>query len=385
MNDKAFLQYALEQSFLKPVINSAYGLAMSDYSKTSANLAFNDMKHKNLTTYFLKISDIKKRIALVAYDVKNSKILHEQYELYKHDVSENIIIPDNTPELKNLQQQYNMVSVNRQSAQKKKVMAAIMPADYDLRVKEAYENYFAVVEEARRLLDINLVAENISKMNDFAGIYKHIMNTANSVNPLFLLNRKRLILYINEAAQILKSEHPLAADFCETHSFWGENICFFSKSAKHYKNELQYMISLLKNMAHEPKLLGLAQTLFADRNKYIAELNAYRNETAARNITEVTFLRHNLQKLFNLYCSLVYLDGVRFAFENQYLNECPVQKHQALPTVAPQEELKKIGKIVQESTKIRDNNSKIRKVYVQALNNFNGVYQEVKNLLDTVR
>ncbi|MBP1532313.1 MAG: hypothetical protein ILA52_02300, partial [Alphaproteobacteria bacterium] len=144
MDDKAFLQYALEQSFLKPVINSAYGLAMSDYSKTSANLAFNDMKHKNLTTYFLKISDIKKRIALVAYDVKNSKILHEQYELYKHDVSENIIIPDNTPELKNLQQQYNMVSVNRQSAQKKKVMAAIMPADYDLRVKEAYENYFAV-------------------------------------------------------------------------------------------------------------------------------------------------------------------------------------------------------------------------------------------------
>ena len=74
---------------------------------------------------------------------------------------------------------------------------------------------------------------------------------------------------------------------------------------------------------------------------------------------------------------------MRFAFENKYLNECPEPRQPALPTVAPAEELKKIGRIVEESKKLDSSQSKIHRLYITAVKSYAQTQTSLQNLLST--
>lgn len=370
MDDKAFLRYALEQSFYRPIVNSAEGLNVQTAYCSELGCIFRDLRHTNLTEYVLPLTQIKKCIKCTDFDARHSFGLLAEYDLYKHDVRENIIIPEDFPPVAQARLQFDLLTVNRQSAQKKRICARIIPASFNDKLREIRVQYRQTMQNAELFLCKNPDAVNLSVINDFAAGYKQMMRLCRPNHPAFWLNKKRFNYYLNEAAQILKSGYPLPEDFIETRKFIAEQSSVMRKATRICKEKFDTLLSLLQQIKNEPQLLTLAQTLLADAQKYSTDLTAYRDTKKITNTAQISAVRHSAQKLFENYALLNYLDGARFAFENKYLNECPEPRQPALPTVSPAEELKKTGRIVEESKKLDSTQSKIHPIYVSAIQNY---------------
>lgn len=366
MNDKTFLRYALEQSFLRPNNNSAECVDLQYNDVKSSGYTFIDKKHAEIVPYLLPQAVAKKYAKAVAHDVNRNLRLFEEYDRYKHDLAENIIIPDNVPEIARARKVLDLVTVNRQSAQKKKIAATLIPAMFATKMKEAHRGYAEVWQDSNVELQKNPQAVDLSLIKDFEQTYSTAMRRFGLAHPLYRLNKKRMGYYLNEAAQILKSNHPLDEDFCVSHCFY-EMKLFNNKVSKTCADMLCNMVAQLQRMAHQSQLLTLAQILLADRNKYLKALKNYADEHKISDSARVDGIRHGLRKLFEKYAVLCYLDGVRFAFENKFLNECPEPRHPPLPTVSPTDELRKVSKIVEESYQIGITDGNVGKIYNDAL------------------
>lgn len=380
MDDRAFLKYALKQSFFCPIINSSEGISMQHIYDTQ-EYEFYDMQKRNLIKYSLYAANINKYLRDIDADTRHLDGLYAEYELYKHDIRENIIIPEEYPEIAQIRKKYDLQTVNRQSAQKKRICARIIPTAFSNKFNEIHRQYRQTIQNIELFLAKNPKSVNLSLISDFAAAYRKVMRLFKPTYPIFWLNKKRMNYYLNEAAQILKASCPLPADFDDTHRFIGENSRIFKKSAQKCQTELRLLIAMIKQMAHEIPLLNMVQTLLADQQKYDSIFNSYKKEHSISDVTKISAVRHGVQKLFEYYAFLVYLDGVRFAFENKYLNECPEPRQPALPTVAPQEELKKVVKIVTESYKISAANSRIAQIYNRALQNYESAAAILEKLI----
>ena len=379
MEDRAFLRYALEQSFLRPIVDSAEGLSIQ--ATDGHGYVFHDIRNRNILDYVLSGAKIKKYFKQIDADTRRVVGLYAEYDLYKHDVRENIIIPEDYPEVIAARKQYNLLSVNRQSAQKKRICARIIPTSFTDKMREVHAQYRLAMQNIEVYLNAHREAVNLSLINDFAVTYRQIMRLYKPTHPLLWLNKKRINYYINEAAQILKAACPLPEDFDETHRFAGEHTHLFKKSAQMCQENSRLLISMVQKMAHEPNLLNMVQTLLADRQKYAEAFNAYRKEHQVTDVSKISTVRHGAQKLFEYYAFLNYLNGVRFAFENKYLNECPEPHQPALPTVSPQEELKKVIKIIIESKKLTTTDSKIAQIYTQAFKDYTESLQTIAKII----
>ncbi len=379
MEDKAFLRYALEQSFTRPIIDSAEGLSM--LSTENHGYIFHDIRNRNVLDYVLTETQIRKYFKQIDSDTRRVLGLYAEYDLYKHDVRENIVIPEDYAEVALARKQYHLLSVNRQSAQKKRICARIIPAAFTDKMRELHPQYRLTMQNIEMFLNTHQEAVNLSLINDFAVTYRQIMRRFKPTYPLFWLNKKRMNYYLNEAAQILKASCPLPEDFDETHRFIGENSRLFKKSALMCQANCRQLVAMVQKMAQEPTLLNMVQTLLADRKKYAETFNTYRKERQIPDVSKISTLRHSAQKLFECYAFLNYLNGVKFAFENKYLDECPVSRQPALPTVSPQEELKKVVQIVIESQKLSTNGSKIAQIYTQAFKDYTDALQIITKII----
>lgn len=379
MEDRAFLRYALEQSFSRPIVDSAEGLSMQ--ATDAHGYVFRDIRNRNVLEYVLHDTQIKKYFKPIESDTRHVMGLYAEYDLYKHDVRENIVIPEDYAEVAAARKQYHLLSVNRQSAQKKRICARIIPAMFTDKMRELHPQYRLTMQNIEVFLNTHQEAVNLSLINDFAVAYRQIMRHFKPTHPLFWFNKKRMNYYINEAAQILKASCPLPEDFDETHRFIGENSRLFKKSALMCQEDCRTLISMVQKMAHESKLLDMVQMLLADRQKYAEAFNNYRKEHQVSDVSKISTVRHGAQKLFECYAFLNYLNGVRFAFENKYLDECPESRQPALPTVSPQEELKKVIKIIIESKKLTANGSKIAQIYTQAFNAYTDALQTIVKII----
>lgn len=383
MNDKAFLRYALEQSFKRPSNCAADRMALHYDTETSGGYAFIDKIHQNIVPYFMPFSTIKKYTKAVAGGMgRNNMRLYDEYNAYKHDLAENIIIPEHYAEVAKARQVLDLVAVNRQSAQKKKIVATLIPAKFTLQMKETGRQYDGIMYAVNQVLQKNQGAVNLALIKEFEQAYTAVMRKFRPAHPFYLLNRKRMLYYLNEAAQILKSNHPLDEDFCLTHCFYDVN--FIGKNvSKACGDMLRKLVAYMQKMAHQPQLLTLAQMILADRKKYSAALKNYETKNNVVDAARILSIRRDAQKLFEKYALLCYLDGVRFAFENKFLNECPEPRHPPLPTVAPQEELKKIADIVEQSYKIDASAGNIGQLYLSALKSYEQEFKQLSQLIKT--
>lgn len=381
MNDKAFLRYALEQSFLRPQNNAAECVDLQYNIKNSSSYTLIDKRHAEIVPYLLPGAAVKKCVKSVMHDISRNTRLFEEYERYKHDLAENIIIPENVPEIGRARKVLDLVTVNRQSAQKKKIAATLIPATFALKMKEIHRVYGEIWLQSEAELKKNPEAVDLSLIKDFAQTYGAAMRRFGLAHPLYRLNKKRMKYYLNEAAQILKSHHPLADDFCVTHCFY-EMKLFGNKVSKTCADMLCNMVAQLQRMAHQPQLLTLAQILLADNRKFAKALQDYAAEHKVADSVRVDTMRHDVQKLFKKYALLCYLDSARFAFENKFLNECPEPRHPPLPTVSPTDELRMVSQIVEESHKISIADGKIRKIYDDALAAYEHDLAALQKVLD---
>lgn len=384
MQDDDFLRQALKQAFAHPLTDLISPLCMRDYAPLTACLHFCDNRCTTLLPFTLPCADIKlySQISESAVHKLHNPSLYREYETYKHDISENIVVPTDFPNSQKIIKKLMLSRLSRQAAQKKKVSATIFPAEFINNFPSLDEKYCQSINLGQEILRQNPSSYHISLINDFAALYKKTIGGFIISNPILWLNKKRFRYYLNEAAQLLKSHQDLSADFYASHSFIGENNRFTRKKVLQVKNKFSALLFLLPKMTNEPQLLSLVQILLADKKKYQKMLHEYSQNHNCDNLSQITALHHNMQDLFNKYAFLTYLDGVRFAFENKYLEECPQQRHQALPTVSPQDEVQKIIQIVEESKKTTSVSGRTKQIYLRALKNFDTSLKNLNTLLE---
>lgn len=380
MDDKAFLQHALQQSFEQPIINSAEGIVWDKNASSINEYVFVDSKQADVVPYALPTKQIKDYHHAIDADIRHGTVIYTEYDMYKHDLSENIIIPESLPEIAAARQQLDMLHVNRQSAQKKKIVASVIPTKFTIQFKAVRQDYQTTRQKIQDILKAYPYAVHLSVLNDFCVLYTQTVRQCGAMHPLLRANKKYLNYYLNEAAQIMKSHYPLPDDFLETHRFTGEHSLFKKRAAAICAGKFRQLMSLLLKVSDEPAILTMVQALLADRQKYDALLAQYRTEKQITEVEKISAIRKKAQNLFNHYAFLCYLDGVRFAFENKFLDESPQPRHPALPTVSPLNELKMVAKIVSESRNIIAN-GKICQIYQQALTDYDQIRQDIEKSL----
>lgn len=384
MEDKAFLQYALEQSFLHPLVMKSARIGIVSHQFCHSTLRISDSEFPNAQPFDLTADKIKKYAQNIssAISPRLNKRLYTEYALYKHDLTENIIIPSTYPDIKKISEQLDLQTVNRQSAQKKKITATIFPPAFTEDFHKITEKYNANLDQYKKILQQNPKAVGLSIISDFVVAYEQNLKNFRFSHFNFWINRKLFLYYLNEAAQLLKTHQKLADDFCSTHTFYGEKFKIMQKPAIQCHMMLQELVELLKEMSFDSQLCNIVQELLVNRQRFNSALKIYRSQNPVDNVDQITALRHTMNEVFKNYALLCYFNGVRYAFENKYLNEAPQQRNPELPTVSPQDEIKKIAKIVAESQKIDSSSGKIGKLYTVALNKYNMSHRKLSLLLE---
>lgn len=384
MRDCDFLHQALEQAFLHPIVYSANGVSVFDYTNLTDCRRFNDDLHHLLLPYALPNENIKKFASLSekATRQRYNQKLYDEYETYKHFITENTIIPSDYPETMSICKKLNLLELSRQAAQRKKMCATIFPNNSIPEYSKLWKQYSIDINRAQEILCANPEAYNLALINDFATAYKKIIKKFNISNFILWINKKRFRYYLNEAAQLLKSHQVISVEFYEDHPFHGERYKIANYKIMQCKNNLKQLLFLLQKMSHEPQLLSLAQSLLANPKTYADLLNKYRSEHKADNTSAVSAVLHNMQSAFDKHAFLLYLHGVRFAFENKYLREMPIKNNPPLPTVSPQNEISKITRIVEESQKMTPTSGKVAQLYTQALKDYKDAIQKLNNSIN---
>ena len=369
MEDNTFLQQALKQSFYLPEFQIADNVVAAT-KPFAEGFFFTDKNCCRLASVFLSRAQIAKYTDLIKNDVERNPRLKEEYLLYKHDFEENIIIPKDYADARDFMIKHQLSEASRKAARKKKVLAAVFPADL-------YDNFSIITQEhrehtikAEKIFNLHPEATCLSVLKDFSTLYKMTVKQNIFRHFIFWLNKKRFRYYLNEAAQILKSDCTLPDDFIQSHPFRGGRFalsCTF---------RLAQLTELLQKLAGNRQLLDFVQLLLDNPQKYAEELTEYKQQPQFAGLTIIHATRHTMQKLSAKYALLSYFNAVAKAFENDYLEVCPAAKHQPLPTVSPQNELQIIGKIISESFKTDSSDCRLNRFYCQVLQDYETLHKK---------
>lgn len=381
MQDDKFLHQALEHSFLHPHITETDALLLTDNTANTDFWRLSCPHCSALSPFYMHKSQRQAYISSLprALNKRQNPRLYQELETFKHDLTENIIIPADYPKLTAISDSLDMPRVNRCAAQKKKVAATLFPADFTKQIRELRPRFTQTIKAASKLISEHPLAHDYGLVCNFSESYKKY-NWKISSNLFLRLNRRRFRRYLNEAAQLLKSGQPVNDDFITTHTFIGEPFAFCQYRLKQIRGYLWQLLDLLKQLSHEPKLLYIAQELLVSEHRFSAQLKPYHQNNAVPQLGNIGRFMNELQNYYNAYAKLVYLNSVRQTFEQQ-LDSYPQPLPPALPTVSPQDELKKIAKIVEESRQIPANSGKLKKLCEQALNEYNSTEKRLHNSL----
>ena len=141
MEDRQFLEQALMQSFLHPVVRPHCGLYFLNNAAISDQYIIASADAHYFPPLFLPLKYFKRQQPHITRTIKQSSDTMAQYEILKHDVRENIIIPENGNNLNQLKEQFDLPIINRESAQRKKVSATIFPTYFSAEYKKIVKNH----------------------------------------------------------------------------------------------------------------------------------------------------------------------------------------------------------------------------------------------------
>lgn len=364
MNDLQFLQYALKQSFLEPEFKNFNNVDFLFRADAYGNGVF--VPHnKYLSVYMIKTADIKKMIKDLRFDARKNALFLPEYRTFKHDFAENTIIPTDIAEINQLCELMEMPLINRQTAQKRRLMAVWSPLDFGDDVVAAEKSFRQCLLKLKKWQKNYSVAWDLALIKDFTKTYYRQMRRFFSFSFWALKNKRLLKKYALEAVQILLKGERLPSDFAETKKFKG------SKIGEKYTEALQQLVLKITAMSDNEALLILTQSFLTDRKRYKRELKALGNMlTQSTDLAAVINFRKTLQKVFETFAQLCYLDAVKTAFAEVYLEQCPTERHQALPTVSPEREFKKVQKIWQSAEKVDYAQTRGGKLFVKAKDEF---------------
>lgn len=383
MDDKQFLEQALMQSFMHPTMRLQSRLSFLDNVSMSGQYIIADAEMRMFAPVFLPLQYLKKHQPQIIRCVKQSNEILLQYQTLKHNINENIYVPEtgSNTEINEIKQQFDLPSLSREVAQRKKVSATIFPPQFCIKYREIITRHQAIICNLTDFISSNKAAWDIVLIQEFNHNCQQIMRRFHRGNLAYRLNKRRFVSYLCEAVQYLKLYPTLPADFLSTHTLRLKDNFIFSSAVRDCYADLQRLLSLLQAMAGCKDLLNLAQNSLAGQQIYNDNFATYLSEHPCDKVEKVEKIYKTAQQLQDIYATLTYFDGVISAFENCFLAVCPEPRHQAIPTVSPTGELKKIRQIVLESQKIKPLNGIISKRFAATLKKYAQIYSQIQKML----
>ena len=362
MNDTQFLQYALEQSFRHPNFKNFNQIDFQFDFDAEGNGVFVP-SNNNLSLYLISAAKIKKMIKSARADAKQENIVQE-YQTFKHDFTENIIIPKNIAEINQLCELLNIELTDRQTAQKQRLTAMLMPPDFAAQVEQSGKQYRQCLAKLRKYQKDHAMAWSIALVKEFASYHRRVMRRFMGWSIWGWKNKRLLQKYLTEAVEILLSGERLPSDFAETKTFIGR------RSRDAYLRALQQFVLKISAMSGNEALLILIKNFLLDYKTYVKEFKIFRQMQSTENVADVLACKQMAQKVFNCFAEMCYLDAVKTAFTQVYLDQCPVERHPELPTVAPEREFRKVQKLLKANEKIDCTKSKTGQLFAQSSANY---------------
>ncbi len=372
MNDIQFLQYALEQSFLHPNFKNFNQIDFQFSFDAEGNGVFVP-SNNNLALYLMSASKIKKIIKAARSDAKQKEVI-EAYLTYKHDFAENVVIPNNITEINQLCSLLSIPLTNRQGAQKQRLTAMLMPLDFASQVEVSGKQYRQCLAKLRKYQKNNTMAWSIASVKEFGAYYRRVMRHFSGWNLWSWKNKQLLKKYLIEAVEILLAKDRIPSDYAESKVFKGR------KSRDAYLRALQQFVLKIASMSDNEALLILLRNFLIDYKTFVREFKVFRQMQSTENVADVLAFKTATQKVFNCFAEMCYLDAVRTAFTEIYLEKCPVERHQELPTVAPEREFRKVQKILKANEKIDCQKNKTGKIFSTVQQNFDGATTRIKKM-----
>lgn len=381
MNNQSFLRQALEQSFQKPIMTDYNNIDFIFCHDSSGCFIMGDKSECQFAPCLISGFDVKSYINTAVYDVKHSSALNHEFELFKHYFEENIIIEENTPTMQSLRLWLDLTSVSRQAAQKKRVIATLMPPRFKETISNMEKGYREALKKIRLCEQENLDAVEIALISDFTASYRKACRSFRWGDMLFWTNKSRMRRYLAEAYEIIKEEGTLPAHFELSHTFSGNGHKYFGRYADSYRSDMLSLANKIQKMTHNNSLMELAALFIKTPKLYPAAFQTFCNQRRAPNLHDIVAIKQAAQVMFNEFTKLCYLEGVRKAFEINYLDECPSPQNPPLPSVSPNEEIGKIRNIVEESRLIDYQKTQTGRFYHQALQNYRQAREKIDKIL----
>ena len=377
MDDKSFLKNAMAQSFHQPLITAKeVKIARSGHH---SGFIFYDTDRSKVHPAYFPLSDFYKMSKSAARTITHSTDILREYQTFKHYLSENINVPTDNEAAQKMQKDYKLSSLSRSAAQKKKVIATIISGDFAYKLGQALPAYQQILQQLTKIEQRYPDAVECCQLSEFATAYRQLINRFRFSNFAFYINKKRFLSYLCEAIQILRFQPKLQDVFLDTRRLIGENMLFITRFTQLCRGHLQYLLAILETMPQKDDLLQNAQAILANPQNYRQIIQQFRTHRAPENLAAISSLRQDAKKMFRQYAFLTYIDGVRLAFEYK-LDETPEPRQPALPTVAPEEEIKKIRQLVTDSVKMTAS-GRFAKFYGDALKQFIQTLKETKKIV----
>lgn len=381
MNGQTFLQKALEQSFQKPMMTDYNNIDFVFCRDSSGNFIMGDKSECHFAPCLISASQIKEYINNSWHDVRHSSALNREYETFRHYFEENIIIPEKSPTIQSMRLWLDLTSVSRQAAQKKRVIAALMPPQFKETLSDMEKGYRSALKKVRICEEENLDAVEIAQINDFTGTYSKTLKSLHWQDICFFKNKFRLRRAVLNALEIIQQNENVMPEFELLHPFLGAKKKWSKAYANRYRSDMLLLIDKLKNLSHNRSLLELAQIYLRNRRQYKQAFRDFCNQRRAPNLDDIVAIKKAAQTMFNEFTKLCYLEGVRKAFEVKFLDTCPAPQNPQLPSVAPDEEIGKIRNIVESCRQIDCKKTKTGRFYFDTIQNYTQARAKIDKIL----
>lgn len=362
MNDIQFLQYALEQSFYHPSFKN-FNQIDFQFSFDAAGNGIFVPSNNNLSLYVLPASKIKKMVKAARADAKQKDVI-QAYLTFKHDFAENVVIPNDIAEINQLCSLLSIPLTDRQTAQKQRLTGMLMPQDYASQVEAGGKQYRQCLAKLRKYQKERTMAWSIALVKEFSVYYKRVMRNYMGWSLWGWKNKRLLKKYLMEAIDLVLAGERLPSDFAEQKSFMGR------KTRDAYFRALQQFVLKMTAMSDNEALLILLKNFLSDYKTYAKEFKVFRQMQSTENVADVLAFKQAAQKVFNGFAEMCYLDAVKTAFVETYIEKIPVERHPELPTVAPEREFRKVQKILKANEKIDCRKTKTGQLFAQEMTNY---------------
>lgn len=346
---------------------------------SESGFIFSDRGTCEFSPVFIKKSVVNALAQKLAHDKNHNSSLQAELDTFNHYYSENIIVPEDSKKTADFRRQYGLHSISRQSAQIKCLLSTLIPADFTQKTEEIQQEYGNLLQKIEQCKAENSNAEDVIKILDFSSYYKRLNNKFNLLDLVFKTNKNRLRERLNDSIQKLLNGHTLSADFADGNCFKKPPFSgnYGEKYRSNYVNALLYLSGKILLMRNKPELLKLALLQVQNNPEFASELRFFRNAHYSPNFHDVLKIKRAAQDYYEKFAVVCYLNAVRASFEIFCATENSLPQNPPLPSVAPEEEMKTIAKIVEKSLQIKVEKGKLANEYHKALNE----YDKAKTIL----